>query len=83
MNALHIPIMATMIPTETLIEKLESAITDYKLGINKNAKEQLIVALQMTIINMMNDGDITKAFKMSEDINQMQERDKLFQTPKN
>lgn len=83
MDMSTITIMATMLPTEILIDKLETAIHDYKLGIDNDAKDKLVVALHIILLNIINDGNIDKAIEMSKHINQMEKREKLFETPKN
>lgn len=84
MDMAAITIMASVMPTEILIEQLEDAIRNYKLGINNNdARNKLVFALHMILLNIINEGSIDKAAEMSKRINQMEQRDKLFQTPKN
>jgi hypothetical protein len=78
-----ITLLATMMPIEILLEKVESAISDYKIDSTDANKTALVAALHMTLINVMNDGKVENAEEMSKRLSQMENRQKLFEIPKN
>ena len=83
MDMSTVTLLATMMPVEILLEKVESAISDYKINSTNETRDALVVALHMTLINVMNDGKIENAEEMSKRLSQMENRQKLFEIPKN
>jgi len=83
MDMSTITLLATMMPIEILLEKVESAISDYKIDSTDANKTALVAALHMTLINVMNDGKVENAEEMSKRLSQMENRQKLFEIPKN
>lgn len=61
-------IMATAIPTEKLIADLEDAISEFQTESNDKTKRHLLFHLQMLMINLITDGDVEEAMKMSEHV---------------
>jgi hypothetical protein len=76
-------LLATMLPIEIHLEKVQEAITAYNINSNQENADLLRMTLQGAMIWLINDGKIDKAIKMTEEIEKIQKNEKLFNIDKN
>lgn len=71
-------LVATMTPEEVIIDQLQEAITEYKLLGDKDSKNKLLMHCQMLIVNHMTKGSPEKMSEILQNMEQQEERNKLF-----
>jgi hypothetical protein len=73
-----IAMMATMMPEETLIERLEEKLTNYKLAPSEDTRRECILSLQLVSMRLMNeDQGRTDISDVLKDAREMEENAKL------
>ena len=70
--------MVSLIPEEALIEKLETALAEYKIFKNEKMKEELNNACTALLLKLRVGNDIKAALEYSESFQEMQRRDDIF-----
>jgi hypothetical protein len=75
--------LAALLPFESIIEKLEREISEYKMNPCEETKGSLCAVAAMLLTNHMADGSIEGAMKLSSRMEQMDQREKLFSNKEN
>jgi ERCC4-type nuclease len=73
-------LMATVTPTEVIIEQLQVAAEEHKLIGADDTKNKLLVYCHMFILNSMTNGSTDKMTEIIKDMNRSEQRDQLFNT---
>lgn len=74
---------AVMRQKEDILDSIIESAQAAKLGIEKNAHQELAMHCQMYLVNVMTGGDLKKAIKLTENMAQEEKARNLFKTTEN
>ena len=74
---------AAMRKREDILDSIIESAQEAKLGIREDAQQELAMHCQMYLVNVMTNGDIKKAIKLTEDMAKEESTRSLFKPSTN
>jgi hypothetical protein len=74
---------AAMRKREDILDSIIESAQEAKLGIREDAQQELAMHCQMYLVNVMTNGDIKKAMKLTEEMAQEEKDRNLFKPSTN
>jgi len=71
-------VMASLMPFDTLVKKLQSEIEEYKSIPTEENKDSVVALASMILMNHMADGSVEGAIKIADRFSRMDRLEQLF-----